>query len=77
MTDKVLERMTAPGAKKILACDGAGILGPMGVEILAELEADPRARRGKPDLVTFYREAGAQMFVKANLLRHLTAGGLS
>ena len=51
MTSKVLERMTAPGPKKILACDGGGILGLMSVEILARLEADLRARRGKPDLV--------------------------
>jgi predicted acylesterase/phospholipase RssA len=51
MTDKVLQRMTAPGPKKILACDGGGILGLMSVEILAKLEADLRARRGNPGLV--------------------------
>lgn len=51
MTSKVLERMTTPGPKKILACDGGGILGLMSVEILAKLEADLRARSGKPDLV--------------------------
>jgi patatin-like phospholipase/acyl hydrolase len=51
MTDKVLERMTATGPKKILACDGGGILGLMSVEILAKLETDLRARRGNTDLV--------------------------
>src|SRR5574338_856256 len=39
------------GPKKILACDGGGILGLMTVEILAKLEADLRARFGTPDLV--------------------------
>jgi hypothetical protein len=51
MTSKALERIQAPGPKKILACDGGGILGLMSVEILAKLEADLRARLGKPDLV--------------------------
>jgi len=35
-----------PGPKKILACDGGGILGLMSTEILAKLESDLRARRG-------------------------------
>ena len=51
MTDLVMQRMKAPGPKKILACDGGGILGLMSVEILAKLEADLRARTGRPDLV--------------------------
>lgn len=44
-------RITAPGPKKILACDGGGILGLMSVEILARLEADLRAARNAPNLV--------------------------
>lgn len=51
MTDRVRERMSAKGQKKILACDGGGILGLMSVEILAKLEADLRQHTGKPDLV--------------------------
>ena len=51
MTDLVMRRMKAPGPKKILACDGGGILGLMSGEILAKLEADLRARTGRPDLV--------------------------
>ncbi|HEY8609818.1 MAG TPA: patatin-like phospholipase family protein, partial [Roseomonas sp.] len=51
MTDLVTERMRSPGPKKILACDGGGILGLMSVEILAKLEAELRARTGKPALV--------------------------
>lgn len=47
----VLERIEAPGPKKILACDGGGILGLMSVEILAKIETELRARTGKPDLV--------------------------
>jgi uncharacterized protein len=43
--------LTAPGPKKILACDGGGILGLMSVEILAKLEAELRAATGRPDLV--------------------------
>jgi uncharacterized protein len=45
------QRIDAPGPKKILACDGGGILGLMSVEILARLEAGLRARRGRPELV--------------------------
>jgi hypothetical protein len=51
MTDRVLQRMRSAGPKKILACDGGGILGLMSVEILAKLEAELRARTGKPGLV--------------------------
>jgi patatin-like phospholipase/acyl hydrolase len=51
MTDRVRARMTAKGPKKILACDGGGILGLMSVEILAKLEADLRQHTGNPDLV--------------------------
>ncbi|KAF0100681.1 MAG: patatin-like protein [bacterium] len=45
------ERLQAPSPKKILACDGGGILGLISVEILAKLEADLRAARGDPKLV--------------------------
>src|SRR5690242_4142555 len=51
MADVVLQRIRSPGPKKILACDGGGILGLMSVEILAKLEAQLRAATGKPDLV--------------------------
>ncbi len=47
----VQDRMTAAGSKKILACDGGGILGLITVEILAKLEADLRAKLGNPTLV--------------------------
>jgi predicted acylesterase/phospholipase RssA len=40
-----------PSPKKILACDGGGILGLISVEILARLEAALRSELGKPDLV--------------------------
>lgn len=51
MNEQVLARMKSTGPKKILACDGGGILGLMSVEILAKLEADLRIRFAKPDLV--------------------------
>jgi len=43
--------MAKAGPKKILACDGGGILGLITVEILAKLEADLRVKLGKPTLV--------------------------
>ena len=49
MTQTVLDRMQAPGPKKILACDGGGILGLMSVEILAKLEYDLRVALGGDD----------------------------
>lgn len=51
MNQQVLTRMQSAGPKKILACDGGGILGLMSVEILAKLEADLRIKLKKPDLV--------------------------
>lgn len=51
MNSKLEAIMKSPGPKKILACDGGGILGLMSVEILVKLEADLRARLGKPELV--------------------------
>jgi predicted acylesterase/phospholipase RssA len=51
MNVQVNTRVDSSDPKKILACDGGGILGLMTVEILAKLEADLRARFGTPDLV--------------------------
>lgn len=51
MSERLKTRIEPSGPKKILACDGGGILGLMSVEILAKLEADLRAQQGKPDLV--------------------------
>ena len=44
MNDALIQRMQTPGPKKILACDGGGILGLMSVEILAKLEDDLRQK---------------------------------
>src|SRR3954469_17341425 len=51
MNDVVTQRIRSPGPKKILACDGGGILGLMSVEVLAKLEAELRERTGRPDYV--------------------------
>ena len=51
MNQKLLDRIDRPGQKKILACDGGGILGLISVEILARLEGELRTRLGQPDLV--------------------------
>jgi predicted acylesterase/phospholipase RssA len=51
MSETLKRRIAAPGPKKILACDGGGILGLISVEILARLEADLRAARNDPKLV--------------------------
>lgn len=51
MTRNALARIDSPGPKKILACDGGGILGLISVEILAKLEADLRQELGNPQLV--------------------------
>ena len=48
ISEKVRECMRADGPKKILACDGGGILGLMSVEILARIEAELQARLRKP-----------------------------
>lgn len=45
MNDTLLERIQAPGPKKILACDGGGILGLMSVEIIAAIESLLRERQ--------------------------------
>ncbi|MBT9599439.1 MAG: patatin-like phospholipase family protein [Vitreoscilla sp.] len=51
MSTLVAQRLAAPGPKKILACDGGGILGLISVEILARLEGELRTRTGRPELV--------------------------
>ena len=51
MNQSVEECISAQGPKKILACDGGGILGLISVEILARLEKKLRAKLDKPDLV--------------------------
>ena len=51
MQEKLRERISAPGPKKILACDGGGILGLMSVEILAEIERGLRRETGNDQLV--------------------------
>ncbi len=49
MNQYIDNKIKSPGPKKILACDGGGILGLMSVEILAKIEADLRAKLGKDD----------------------------
>ncbi len=44
MNDALLKRIDAPTPKKILACDGGGILGLISVEVLARIEALLRDR---------------------------------
>jgi len=51
MSRKLISRIDSPGPKKILSCDGGGILGLISVEILARIEVDLRLRLDKPDLV--------------------------
>lgn len=51
MSQHLIDRMQRPGPKKILACDGGGILGLISVEILARLESLLRERLGRPELV--------------------------
>ena len=58
MSSQLLARIDSPAPKKILACDGGGILGLISVEILARIEADLRAKLGKPDLIHTIRGVG-------------------
>jgi uncharacterized protein len=51
MNQRLVERIRPTGQKKILACDGGGILGLISVEILARLEASLRSASGNPGLV--------------------------
>ena len=45
-----LDRLTAPGPKKLLALDGGGIRGALSIEVLAGIEAMLRDATGAPDL---------------------------
>lgn len=47
--EKLIERLAAQGPKKILACDGGGILGLMSVEILVRIEDELRVKLGRGD----------------------------
>jgi len=38
MSEELHARINAPGAKKILCCDGGGILGLISVEVLAKMQ---------------------------------------
>jgi uncharacterized protein len=51
MKQRLVERIRPTGQKKILSCDGGGILGLISVEILARLEASLRSASGNPGLV--------------------------
>lgn len=51
MSTALEDRILRAGPKKILACDGGGILGLMSVEILAKLEADLRTTLKNPSLL--------------------------
>lgn len=51
MNKRFEECLNVNGPKKILSCDGGGILGLISVEILAKLETDLRAARNTPDLI--------------------------
>lgn len=51
MNQHVANRIQAPGIKKILACDGGGILGLMTLEILAKIESNLRTTLNKSELI--------------------------
>src|SRR5215468_2382357 len=95
-------RIEREGQKKLLAIDGGGIRGVLGLEVLQGIEDLLKRKCGRADfrlaeyfdyiagtstggiiaaglsigmsvgeILAFYQDAGAQMFVKANLLRRL------
>ena len=49
MNQELIERIKAPGPKKILALDGGGIRGMITVEVLAEIESMLRQKLGRGD----------------------------
>ncbi|MGR8997597.1 MAG: hypothetical protein ACU88J_00930 [Gammaproteobacteria bacterium] len=52
MNQNVVNRIQSPGPKKILACDGGGILGLMSVEIFLKIDEELHKKLGKgPDFV--------------------------
>ncbi len=51
MANTLEARIAAKGPKKILSCDGGGILGLMSVEILAKVEVELRVALQRPELV--------------------------
>lgn len=51
MVQNARVRLQSAGPKKILTCDGGGILGLLSVEILAKIEAELRAKSGNENLV--------------------------
>jgi patatin-like phospholipase/acyl hydrolase len=51
MNQHVTRCINSEGSKKILACDGGGILGLISVEILLKLESQLRTKNNNPDLV--------------------------
>lgn len=51
MTSLIETKLQSTDQKKILACDGGGILGLISVEILAKLESDLRTKTGNDKLV--------------------------
>ena len=51
MNQHVDQCLKSEEPKKILACDGGGILGLMSVEILAKLEQDLREQSQNKELV--------------------------
>jgi hypothetical protein len=98
----LVERISQPGQKRLLAIDGGGIRGVLALEILHKIEDLLKSKAGRDsfrladyfdyiagtstgaiiaaglsmglavgDILTFYEAAGAQMFVKANLLARL------
>lgn len=51
MPNEIGRRLNSPGPKRILACDGGGILGLISIEVLAKIENELRAKSGRLDFV--------------------------
>ncbi|MEQ1745188.1 MAG: patatin-like phospholipase family protein [Saprospiraceae bacterium] len=51
MSKKILDRLTAPGPKRMLALDGGGIRGAISLGFLEKIETMLRERHQKPDLL--------------------------